>query len=131
MRGTWISIRRRISDAEAKALTLGMFKGMGMKDGRPSSMEADATKVDLHKLRLWVLKWGKDGEAGTRPTGQELLTLLPEHAAQILEAIAAHEEGIGVEDTLTADPLPATGELTAQTVAEEFTTHELDGSMGR
>lgn len=105
MAGTFISIRRRISDVDAKRLALGMFKGMSMRDGKMASMEADATLVDYHKLRLWVLKWGPADGQGTRPTTQELTTLLPEHAAQILAAINAHEESVGVEDTLASDPL--------------------------
>lgn len=126
--GYWISIRRRVSDAEQKRLTLSMFKGMGMKDGKPSSMEADATMMDTQKLRLWVMKWGKDGEPGTRPTGQELQLILPPHAAQILAAIAAHEEDLALEDDLDVDPLPASGEPTPSTGDGEFMTLELDGS---
>ena len=130
MAGYWISIRRRVSDADQKRLTLGMLKGMEMKDGRPSSMQADATQVDLQKMRLWVLKWGKAGEPGTRPTTQELLTLLPEHAAQVLGAIAKHEEDLAAEvevEALDTDPLLGSGGLSGETDGS-FATHEPEPS---
>lgn len=108
MAGTWISIRRRVSDVDQKRLALGMFKGMKMDGGKMASMEADATLVDFHKLRLWVLKWGEKDQPGTRPTTDELSKLLPEHAAQILAAIAEHEGAVGADDSLAVDPPPAT-----------------------
>jgi hypothetical protein len=120
--GEWIQVRAAISKAQEQRLYGGMLTGFredAREDGsKRRVMEADATSYEVNRLRFWVRRWslGTDDERGMRPTPDQLDTLLPEFADEILAALDKHETARKAEEPeLRHDPLVTSSETPTET----------------
>lgn len=122
--GTHIRVRTELSGVEISRLTTSGIGAEIGEDGtvKPVLAEGMIADSDLRKLIAWVRGWTfpKSATAKSapewRPEIRDFEKLRPAHQAQLLAALAKHEQAVTLEAQPVESPLPeASGSPTPTT----------------
>jgi hypothetical protein len=101
----WVDFRSELSYSEVQAIESGAILGKLDAD-RSLELEIDWPSYEVVRLSTWIVAWSfKDRDGLSEPpTKQAVRNLHPDTAGELIAALDAHIEKIGVEGKEDAAP---------------------------